>query len=101
MIMKRNTLLACLFALALAACSAGTYFTWGNARQLKAGMSKTQVTALLGAPYLVRTVSDTEGVTEIWVWSYATSFGDSRVVSVEFVSDTVASAPVIPETFTD
>lgn len=89
--MKR---LAPLFLLLLSAC-AGTQFDWANARQIKTGMTEQDVTAIMGAPYLVK--SQNGAIT--WVWSYADAFSGSKAVSVVFVDGKVSEPPPIPPSF--
>ena len=81
-------------ALALTAC-AGTNFKWDDARQIKAGMTEQEVTALMGPPYLVKS----EGGRLIWVWSHGNALGGSRSISVVFVDGKVIAPPPIPDSF--
>ncbi len=91
---SRRTLSALLIALALSAC-AGTAFNWDSARQIKAGMNEQEVTAIMGAPYLVKSQKD--GI--VWVWSYADAFSGAKSVSVVFVGGKVVEPPPIPASF--
>jgi len=91
MTMKRILL---LLTVLLVAC-AGTAFKWDSARQIKVGMTEQEVTAIMGAPYLVK--SQAEGIT--WVWSYADAFAGAKAVSVVFHDGKVAKPPPIPESF--
>jgi outer membrane protein assembly factor BamE (lipoprotein component of BamABCDE complex) len=96
--MKRSLgrILALSLVTALTAC-AGTPFKWDDARQVKQGMSQTEVTALLGQPYMVRTAG--EGT--IYTWSHANGMtGSSQAISIPFDKDgKVSKVPVIPEGF--
>lgn len=74
---------------------AGTHFEWDKARQIKAGMTESEVTALLGKPYLV--TSSDAGVR--WVWAYGEFTGASRSVTVFFRDGQVVGAPQIPGSF--
>lgn len=71
---------------------AGTRFTWDQARQLKTGMTKPQVLAVMGEPYL-KTYS---AGNEKWIWSHSDFLGDTKAVSILFADDTVTSVPPIP-----
>jgi hypothetical protein len=84
----------CLAVWLLAGC-AGTHFDWDNARKLKPGMTQPEVTQLMGSPYSVRTAP---GKT-IWVWSWATGFGDHKAMSVSFVDEKLIEIPEIPASF--
>lgn len=85
---------ALLLTLCLTAC-AGTAFNWDSARQIKAGMTEQDVTAIMGSPYLVK--SESGKLT--WVWSYADAFAGAKSVSVVFVDGKVAEPPPIPASF--
>ncbi len=78
----------------LSAC-AGTDFKWDNARQIKAGMTEADVTAIMGRPYLVQSTSG--GVK--WVWAQGNALGQSKSVSVVFVDGKVVEPPPIPDSF--
>lgn len=85
---------ALLLSLILTAC-AGTAFNWDSARQIKTGMNEQDVTAIMGAPYLVS--SQTGGV--IWVWSYADAFMGVKTLKITFVDGKVTEVPPIPTSF--
>lgn len=78
----------------LSAC-AGTRFSFEEARQIKVGMSEAEVTDRLGRPYSVTTRGDTQ----VWVWSYASSFGGARAVAFVFKDGKVSAVPTIPASF--
>lgn len=83
-----------LLALAVAAC-AGTPFRFDNARQVKVGMTESEVTQLMGSPYMVTA----KGEEQIWVWSYSNLMTGNRVVSFTMKDGKVLSVPTIPESF--
>lgn len=89
-----KAIIAALASIFLSAC-AGTAFHWDSARQIKAGMTEQEVTAIMGQPYLVQ--SKQSGI--IWVWSYADAFAGAKSVSVVFVDGRVAEPPPIPASF--
>ncbi len=90
----RLLLLAVVFAV-LAGC-AGSRFTFDNARQVKPGMSESDVTQLLGPPYSVTSRGDTQ----IWVWSYANGLtGAHQSVAFPMQGGKVVSVPTIPASF--
>lgn len=81
--------------IALAGC-AGTPINWDEARKLKAGMTETEVTAIMGPPMMVR--SQAGGM--VWVWSHVNGLtASSNVVSVVLRDGKVVEAPVIPSSF--
>ena len=82
----RAQLIALLACAALTAC-AGTYFKWDDVAKVKTGMRESEVTAILGAPYM-RTQS---GNTSILTWSFAGGFDGARAVSYKFVDGRVAT----------
>lgn len=92
--MKKLAIVAAFSAALLVAC-AGTYFEWDNARKLKTGMTQAEVTELMGRPYSVTSVPGKS----IWVWSWATGFGDTKAMSVTFVGGKLTGVPEIPESF--
>lgn len=78
----------------LAAC-AGTPFTFDEARQVKVGMTEQQVMDLMGRPYSVVSKGDSQ----MWIWSHASAFGGSQVVSFELKDGKVITVPHIPGAF--
>lgn len=84
--------------LILAAC-AGTNFKWDQARQIKPGMSDTELVKLMGPPYMVRVGANGE---QLYQWVYADLYGISggtRVLNVSLKENKVVTAPVIPDAF--
>lgn len=91
----KTTILICALTYTLLTACAGTAFNWSSARQIRAGMSEQEVTAIMGDPYLV--TSNANGV--IWVWSHANALGASISLSVVFRDGKVVTPPPIPESF--
>ncbi|MBY8314931.1 outer membrane protein assembly factor BamE [Vibrio fluvialis] len=90
-----KNILVAILALVLAAC-AGTPFKFENARQVQVGMSESEVTQLLGSPYMVTSRGDEQ----IWVWSYANGLtGASKSISFIMKDGKVESVPTIPKSF--
>lgn len=90
-----KSLLPFFLAAVLTGC-AGTDFTFDEARQVKVGMTESQLTEIMGRPYSI--VSNGEAQT--WVWSRANGFtGTSRAVSFILKDGVVNSVPTIPESF--
>jgi len=85
-----------ILALSLAAC-AGTPFKWEAARQIRQGMTTTEVTQLVGSPNTVKA----QGDTLIYVWVYVNSFSGTRTLRVDFRDGKAISAPPIPPEFQD
>lgn len=93
--MKKYILIACML---LGAC-AGTPFKWGEARKIEAGMSKHDVTGMVGSPNRISTTPN--GTRYIWVW-VNTLAGTTRTLTVDFdQSGKVIKAPPIPDEFQD
>lgn len=90
----RHRLIALLMAATVADC-AGTRFSFDEARQIKVGMTEAEVTERLGRPYSVATRGDTQ----VWVWSYSSTFGDTRAISFIFKDGKVQAVPPIPSSF--
>lgn len=90
----KNSILALLFLLMLCAC-AGTPFKWDQARQIKKGMTTSEVTTLVGMPNSVHANNDSL----IYVWIYVNSFTGTRTLTVTFRDGKVINAPTIPEEF--
>lgn len=79
----------------LAGC-AGNSFDWSTVRQIKPGMSETEVVQLLGPPALVKSA----GGTVTWSWSYANLMtGNVRAVSVQFKDGVVIATPDVPKAY--
>jgi hypothetical protein len=88
--MKIRILLV-LASLLFAAC-VGTPFKWDTARQIKTGMSKGEVTAIMGKPYTISSGSDGN---EIWAWNYGTALGTGGAYQIVIKGDKVIEVPVI------
>ncbi|WP_312387678.1 outer membrane protein assembly factor BamE [Pseudomonas sp.] len=82
-------------AIAILAGCAGTAFTFGQASQVKVGMTEDQVYEIMGNPYMV--TSREEG--QMWVYTHATAFGGAKSVSFEMRDGKVFKVPVIPKEF--
>lgn len=80
----------------LAACAGSGSIRWDNARQVKAGMTKQEVGALMGQPYSVQTV---DKGSEKWVWVHVTPFGGAESAHLTFKDGKVTQAWEIPESF--
>lgn len=93
--MMARLLPALLFATILGC--AGTHFKWSDARQVQAGMTTKEVSALLGAPTSVRSA----GETLIYVWVWINPYGQSKTLTVPFKDGKVVSQPAIPDEFQD
>ncbi len=90
--MKRFAIVAALAA--LAGC-AGTPFTFGQASQVKVGMTEDQLYEIMGNPYMV--VSTEDG--QRFVYSHATAFSGAKSVSFETKDGKVSKVPYIPQSF--
>ena len=87
------------FALALtvvllAGC-AGTSFTFGQAAQVKVGMTEDQLYEIMGNPYMV--VAQEDG--QRWIYSSATAFSGAKVVTFETKDGKVSKVPYIPQDY--
>ncbi|OVE46688.1 outer membrane protein assembly factor BamE domain-containing protein [Chromobacterium violaceum] len=82
-------------ALSLAAC-AGTSFKWDSARQIKPGMTTQEVTALMGTPNNVSSISG--AIRYVWTDVNLLS-GTTKTLAVDFVDGKVQKAPPIPDEF--
>ncbi|WP_136477286.1 outer membrane protein assembly factor BamE [Pseudomonas sp. DG56-2] len=78
----------------LAGC-AGTPFTFGQASQVKVGMTEDQLYEIMGNPYMV--TSREEG--QMWIYSHATAFSGAKTVSFETKDGKVTKVPYIPKDF--
>ena len=97
--MKRITLFSLMLAMIMSASPVDAKkFKWDDARQIEAGMSKAQVTELVGKPYSV--VAQGDGVVR-YVWVHVSYFtGASRSLVVDFdAQGHVIAKPQIPEEF--
>ncbi|MBF8676190.1 outer membrane protein assembly factor BamE [Pseudomonas fulva] len=82
-------------ALTLIAACAGTPFTFGQASQVKVGMTEDQLYEIMGNPYMV--VSTENG--QRFVYSHATAFSGAKSVSFEVNEGKVTKVPYIPQSF--
>jgi len=88
-------LLMAMICAALVAC-AGTPFKWESARQIKTGMTSSEVTQLMGAPYSVTA----SGKKLIYTWVEVNSFTmATKSLAIVFIDDKVTTAPVIPAAY--
>ncbi len=94
--MKKIIILA--FALMLSACSMGGSgsIKWDDARQLRVGMTESELTAKMGTPYSVTSKSDG---TEIWVWVNVDLLMGTQTMSVIIKDGKVVTVPKIPDSF--
>jgi outer membrane protein assembly factor BamE (lipoprotein component of BamABCDE complex) len=81
----------------LAGCAtAGREVDWDKARQVKIGMTESEVTALMGSPYMV---SSRDGG-QRWIWTYVNGFtGASSTMTVDWKDGKVVSVPAIPASY--
>lgn len=82
-------------ALALSACAVGTPINWDKARQVKVGMSESEVTALMGRPYMVSSRADGQR----WIWTLGTALGGAESMSIVMREGKVVDVPTIPSSF--
>lgn len=94
MIHRIHRIILAAIVIVLAGC-AGTPFTFGQASQVKVGMTQDQVYEIMGSPYMV--TSREEG--QMWVYTHATAFGGAKSVSFEIKDGKVAKVPYIPKDF--
>ena len=80
--------------LLLAGC-AGTPFTFGQASQVKVGMTEDQLYEIMGNPYMVTSREDGQ----MWVYSHATAFSGAKSVSFETKDGKVIKVPYIPKDY--
>ena len=78
----------------LAGC-AGTPFTFGQASQVKVGMTEDQLYEIMGNPYMV--VSQEDG--QRFIYTHATAFGGAKSVSFETKDGKVTKVPYIPKDY--
>lgn len=80
--------------LVLAGC-AGTPFTFGQASQVKVGMTEDQLYEIMGNPYMV--VSQEDG--QRFIYTHATAFSGAKSVSFETKDGKVTKVPYIPKDY--
>jgi len=65
-----------------------------DARKVKVGMTKAEVTTIMGNPNVVKS----QAGEEVWVWSYVNGFmGRGRVMSIGIKDGKVTTVPTIPD----
>lgn len=89
--MKKSLII--LLSITLAAC-AGVPFSWDNARQIKVGMTSSEVRNLMGKPYLISGTNDNK---ERWNWTFVTGFGSMRTFNIFIKDGKVVDVPSIPD----
>lgn len=88
-------IVAFIAILMLSAC-AGTPFKWSEARNIKAGMTTREVTAIMGAPYSATAV---DGLLRyVWVDVSMLNYSTKTLV-VDFKDGKAVNAPPIPAEF--
>ncbi len=85
----------CLVMLGCATAGSGK-IQWDKARQLKVGMTESQVTQIMGGPYSVAAKDDG---TEMWVWVHVNLYAGSESLSLTMKDGKVNKVPKIPESF--
>jgi outer membrane protein assembly factor BamE (lipoprotein component of BamABCDE complex) len=94
--MKKIAFILAALVLLAGCATAGREVNWNRARQVKVGMSEPEVTALMGAPYMV---SSRDGG-QRWIWTYVNGFtGASSTMTVDWKDGKVVSVPSIPASF--
>lgn len=89
-------LLTMIFIGLIVAGCAGTPINMSRAREVKVGMTETEVTDLMGKPYSITTRGDEQ----IWVWANANGItGAHTVLSYGMRDGKVVSVPTIPNSF--
>lgn len=93
-------LLSCVVAaIVLVGCAHGTPFKWDQAREIKPGMTKAEVTARLGKPYMTK--STTAGMRYVWTEVNGLTFA-SKSLAIDFNTEgQVIGAPPIPDEYQD
>lgn len=92
---KKIRLFLLCFAVVFVAGCAGTAFTFGQASQVKVGMTEDQLYEIMGNPYMV--TSGEEG--QMWIYTHATAFGGAKTVSFVTKDGKVSKVPYIPKDF--
>ena len=92
-----KNLVLILLVLMLAACaSTGSAIKWDNARQVKVGMTESQVTKLMGKPFRISGV----GEQDRWTWRYVNLYtGSNEAMTIIFKDGVAVDVPRIPESF--
>lgn len=81
-----KTTIAAIATAALVGCASGSNFSMDAASQIKPGMSKAEVVAMLGEPNQKLMTNGNE----VWTWARVNIFkGDSQAASVMFVDGVV------------
>ncbi len=94
---KKLLVIATVFL--FAACAGSGSIKWDNARQLKNGMTESEVTALMGRPYAVQLVGDDGQYQWVWVHVNMMTGGAPQKMTAIFKDCVVTKVPVIPASF--
>ena len=94
---KRFLLIATVFL--LTACAGSGSIKWDNARQLKSGMTESEVTSLMGRPYAVQLVGDDGQYQWVWVHVNMMTGGAPQKMTAIFKDGVVTKVPVSPASF--
>lgn len=86
---------AAVIALASLAACAGTPFTFGQASQVKVGMTEEQLYEIMGNPYMAVSREDGQQL----IYTHATAFGGAKSVSFETKDGKVSKVPYIPSSY--
>jgi len=78
-------------------CAAGSgSIRWDDARQLKVGMTESEVVETIGKPYSVASMSDG---TEKWIWVHVNLLMGTQTLSLKMKDSKVIEVPRIPDSF--
>ena len=66
---------------------------WEGMRQVRTGMTTTEVVKLVGKPLSISSI----GGKLYYGWASANYFKGSAVITIEFVDGKVTAAPIVPE----
>lgn len=75
----------------IAGCASTKPFAWDNVRKLQVGMTKKEVTQIMGKPYLISSGSEDS---EIWEWSFGRQ---GRTYHIVLKEGKVSEVPPIPK----
>lgn len=92
--MKARVAVAMIVCLMAVSACVGTRFSFDRARQIKVGMTESQVRDLMGRPYSVTARGDMQ----IWTWVQVNAItGANQSLAIPMKDGKVQAAPTIPD----
>jgi SmpA / OmlA family len=88
-----------LITLFLLACAGSGAIKWDAARQIKPGMTETEVSTIMGKPYQIQVLKNDGRYQWVWVNVNLMTGGGADKMTAIFKDGVVVEVPMIPASF--